>query len=42
MPELTEMSIQLGVHNSNQLLESRQLLLHPALVPQEVLFLRKS
>lgn len=33
------MSVQFGIHDANELLQSRQLLLHPALVAEEVPFL---
>lgn len=37
----TKMTIQLGVHDADQLLQSQQLLLHSALIPVKVLFLRR-
>lgn len=33
------MAVKLGIHNADQLLQRQQLLLHPALVSVEVLFL---
>lgn len=37
--ERTKMLVEFGVHDRNQLLQGRQLLLHSALVTQEILFL---
>lgn len=34
------MSIQFWIHHADQLLQREELFLHPALIPQEVLFLK--
>ncbi len=34
------MSVKLRIHDAYQLLEGKQLFLHPTLIPQEILFLK--